>query len=162
MFKPQFGLLVMATLLLSPTFVDANEIGDSTNLSVGNIRIQTNSNGGVSLQTPNINLNTAESPEDRLLLSRRTRGWNRRPIWRRGRVIYSPSVVRQSTIIRQSNIDPYYRSSNRTSTVRTFGNGIHEQHHSVNCRPGSGSSVSQSSQTINGRVVRSKIRTNCS
>ncbi len=179
MFKRQFSLLVMATLLLSPTLVHANELGESTNLSVGNIRLQTNSSGGVSIQTPNINLNTAPSPEDRVLLSRTTRRRIRTPIRRtiirRGRIISSPSLIRQSTIIsqptiiRQSTIDPADRSINQTSTirsstVRTSSNGsqsISEQHNSVQCSPGSGSSVSQSTQTINGRTVSSEVRTNC-
>lgn len=183
MFKRQFSLLVMATLLLSPTLVQANELGESTNLSVGNIRLQTNSSGGVSIQTPNINLNTAQSPEDRVWISRTTRRRIRTSIRRpirtttilRGRVISSPSLIRQSTIfsqptiIRQSTIDPEYRSINRTSTirsstVRTSSNGsesISEQHNSVQCSPGSGSSVSQSTQTINGRTVSSEVRTDC-
>jgi ribosomal protein S30 len=65
MFKRQFSLLVMATLLLSPSLVHANESNEDTNISVGNIRVQTNSRG-TSIQTPGINVNTGSSDGDRI------------------------------------------------------------------------------------------------
>lgn len=101
MIKRQFSFLVIATLLLSPTFVSANESGESTNLSVGNIRLQTSSDGSVNIQTPKININTA-SLDRQVLISRRRRVVT--PAIRRGRIITTPTIIRTPRIDSQGRI----------------------------------------------------------
>ena len=131
MFNRQFNLLVIATLLLSPTFVSANEIGESTNLSVGKIRLQTNQDGSVNIQTPNINLNSATSSLDRQVLISRSRRRVRTPVViRRGRIITPAAIIRQPridpngriitspVIIRQPTIDPNGRIITPPAIIR--------------------------------------------
>jgi hypothetical protein len=160
MFKHQFNLLVVATLLLSPTLVHADEINDSTHLSVGNIHLQTSPNGGVNIQTPNIHINTDKPPADRTLISRNRRRY-RAPV-RRART-YPPAILNQR-INRDDQSTGTRTSTVRTSTIRSSDNGSQstsEQHQSVQCSHGSGSSsVVQSSQTINGRTVSSEVHCN--
>jgi hypothetical protein len=180
MLKRQFSLLAIATLLLSPTLVHADEIGESTNISAGNVRIQTDEYGVTKIQTPNVNITTAQPFANRWLISsrkRRTRTPVRKPVMKSGKMISAPSVRSQPPIaqppisqppISQPPIDSTNRSVvNQTSTIRsssqTSNNGSHsEQHSSVECSSsGSGTSVTRSTQTINGRTVSSEVRTNC-
>jgi hypothetical protein len=74
MLKHQLSLLAIATILLSPTLVHADEISGGKNLSVGNIKIQT-SDSGVSIQTPNVKIDTLKPSSGRILMgySRDTR-----------------------------------------------------------------------------------------
>jgi hypothetical protein len=181
MLKRQFSLLAIATLLLSPTLVHADEIGESTNISAGNVRIQTDEYGVTKIQTPNVNITTAQPFANRWLISsrkRRTRTSIRKPVVKSGQMISTPSVRSQPPIaqppiaqppISQPPSDSTNRSVvNQTSTIRssstTSNNGSHsEQHSSVECSSsGSGtSSVTRSTQTINGRTVSAEVRTNC-
>jgi hypothetical protein len=174
MFKRQFSLLAIATLLLSPTLVHAAEIGESTNISVGNIRIQTDGSGGTNIQTPNVNITTAQPFANRWLISsrkRRIRTSVRKPVMKSGQMISAPVVKSQPPIaqppIAQPPNDSTNRSVSQTSTIRssshTSNNGSHsEQHSSVECSSsGSGTSVTRSTQTINGHTVSSEVRTNC-
>jgi hypothetical protein len=175
MLKRQFSLLAIATLLLSPTLVHADEIGESTNISVGNIQIQTDGYGGTKIQTPNVNITTAQPFRNHWLISsrkRRIRTSVRKPVVKNGQIISAPSVMSQPPIAQPPIAQPPIDSTNRsvvtqTSTIRsssqTSNNGSHsEQHSSVECSSsGSGTSVTRSTQTINGRTVSSEVRTNC-
>jgi hypothetical protein len=179
MLKRQFSLLAIATLLLSPTLVHADEIGESTHISVGNIQIQPDGYGGTKIQTPNVNITTAQPFANRWLISsrkQRIRTSVRKPVIKSGKMISTPAVKSQATIaqppitqppISQPPSDSTNRSMSQTSTIRssshTSNNGSHsEQHSSVECSSsGSGTSVTRSTQTINGRTVSSEVRTNC-
>jgi hypothetical protein len=175
MLKRQFSLLAIATLLLSPTLVHADEIGESTNISAGNVRIQTDEYGFTKIQTPNVNITTAQPFANRWLISsrkRRIRTSVRKPIVKSRQIISAPSVPSQQPIAQPPISQPPSNSTNRsvvnqTSTIRsssqTSNNGSHsEQHSSVECSSsGSGTSVTRSTQTINGRTVSSEVRTNC-
>jgi hypothetical protein len=190
MFKHQFSLLAIATLLLSPTLVHANEIGESMNISVSNIQIQTDGSGVTNIHTPNVNITTAQPFTNRWLISsrkQRIRKSVRKPVMKSGQTISTPAVKSQPTIaqppisqppIAQPTIaqppisQPPSDSTNRsvvqqTSTIRssshTSNNGSHsEQQSSVQCSSsGSGTSVTRSTQTINGKTVSSEVRTNC-
>ncbi len=169
MLKRQFSLLAIATLLLSPTLVHADEIGESTNISVGNIRIQTDASGATNIQTPNVNITTAQPFTNRWLMSsrrQRIRKSVRKPVVKSGQMISAP-VVKSQPPIAQPPGDSTNPVVNQTSTIRssshTSNNGSHsEQHSSVECSSsGSGTSVTRSTQTINGRTVSSEVRTNC-
>jgi hypothetical protein len=186
MFNRQFSLLVMATLLLSPDLVHANQIDGDTHLSVGNIQIHT-TNNGTTIQTPQIQVNTPKPTENRTLLSRARRR-SRTTAIRRNRTS-APAILNkrvsadgQSTVttttstststtapIRSTNTStstiehttttaPIRRSTIRSSTMRNSSNGSQsEQHQSMQCN-GEGSSVSQSTSTVNGRTVSSEVR----
>jgi hypothetical protein len=182
MFKRQFSLLVMATLLLSPNLVHANEIDGDTNLSVGNIQIQNTSNGN-KIQTPNIQINTPKAAENPVIISRTRR--RSRTVIRSIRtskplvfnkkvnsdtqttVTTSTSPLPNSTIrsSTSSSTSPAPGSITRSSTIRNSSSGndsqaVNQQQQSMQCS-GGGSSVSQSTSTVNGRTVSSEVRTNC-
>lgn len=78
------------------------------------------------------------------------------------------STIRNSTIqnstIRSSGGDVQYPTpTTRSTTIRSSSGDsetVNEQHQSIQCS-GGGSSVSQSSTTINGRTVNSEVRSNC-
>jgi hypothetical protein len=180
MLKRQFSLLAIATLLLSPTLVHANEVSENTNISVANIWIQTDGYGVTNIQTPNVNITTAQPFINRWLMSsrkQRIRKSVRKPIVKSEKMISTPAVKSQPTIaqppITQPPIaQPPTNSTNRsvvqqTSTIRsssqTSNNGSRsENHSSVECSSsGSGTSVTRSTQTINGRTISSEVRTNC-
>lgn len=159
MLKRQLGLLVISTILLSTTLVHAAEIPEGTNISVGNIRVQTSDRGEVSIKTPNIEINTAKVIVGRVSIDRNRRRNRKAPSVRRGQVIPSAAILRQQAIDKINSIE----SSDRvgTSTTRTSTNDAHTvTEQNIKCS-GSGSSVVQSSQTINGRTVSSETRTNC-
>jgi hypothetical protein len=158
MLKRQLGLLIISTLLCSTTLVHAAEIPEGTNVSVGNIRIQTSDRGEVRIQTPNININPTKVTVGRGSIDRNRRR-NRTPSVRRKLVIPSAAILRQRAMDRVNSVE----SPNRvgTSTTRTSTNDAHTvSEQNIQCN-GSGSSVIQSSQTINGRTVSSETRTNC-
>jgi hypothetical protein len=185
MLKRQFSLLAIVTLLLSPTLVHADEIGESTNISVGKIQIQTDGSGVTKIQTPNVNMTTAQPFANRWLISsrkRRIRTPVRKPVVKSGQMISAPVVksqapiaqptIAQPTVAQPTVAQPPSDSTNRsvvqqTSTIRssshTSNNGSHsEQQSSVECSSsGSGTSVTRSTQTINGRTVSAEVRTNC-
>jgi hypothetical protein len=159
MLKRQLGLLVISTILLSTTLVHAAEIPEGTNISVGNIRVQTSDRGEVSIKTPNIEINTAKVIVGRVSIDRNRRRNRKAPSVRRGQVIPSAAILRQQAIDKINSVE----SSDRvgTSTTRTSTNDAHTvTEQNIKCS-GSGSSVVQSSQTINGRTVSSETRTNC-
>jgi hypothetical protein len=159
MFKHQLSLLAIATILLSATLVNAADIGEETNLSVGNIRVQTSNNGGVKIQTPNLTIDTAKSALGQVITSRNRRRY-RIPATRRGRVLYPTATTVHQRVI--GKVAPAaYPDRRRNSTIRTSNNDTHtmsEQH--IECH-GSSSSISQSSQTINGRTVSSEVHSSC-
>jgi hypothetical protein len=158
MLKRQIGLVAIVTLLLLPNLVSAAEIPENTNLSSSNVRVQISDRGGVIIQTPNINIDTTKPVIERVIISRKYRRY-RTPIVKRGRIV-SPTIVRQQAIDRVTPTVEHVDSI-RNSTIRTSTNDSHtisEQH--VQCH-GSGSSIVQSSQTINGRTVSSEVQTNC-
>jgi hypothetical protein len=64
-----------------------------------------------------------------------------------------PTTVRSSTIRTSSGDENSSQSSSQSSTS--------EQQQSVQCSGGSGTVVSQSSSTVNGRTVNSEVRRNC-
>lgn len=158
MLKCQTGLLTIVTLLLLPSLVSAAEISENTNLSSGNVRVQISNRSGVNIQTPNLNIDTTKPVTKRVLISRKYRRY-RTPVLKRGRIILPP-IVRQRLV---GKVAPTveYPDRIRSSTIRTSTNDSHtinEQH--VQCH-GSGSSIVQSSQTINGRTVSFEVQTNC-
>lgn len=185
MFKRHFSLLAIAALLLSPHVVQANQIDGDGNLSVGNVRIQTTGSGTI-IQTPKIQVNTPKSTDNRVSVNR-TRRRSRIPVIRRPRTSapmilnnrvstdsqttvitnttpISTPIIRNSTIRSSSgDAQPDPTSTTRSSTIRSSsGNSesVNEQHQSIRCS-GGGSSVSQSSTTVNGRTVKSEVRSNC-
>ncbi|WP_373547163.1 hypothetical protein [Chamaesiphon sp.] len=160
MFNRQFSLLVIATLLLSPNLVNANEIDENPNLSIGNVQIQT-TESGTTIQTPKIKITTPKATENRVIISR-TRRRNLTQV-RRGRTS-TPAMIRQRVESNRQNTNP--TAQIRNSTIRSSRNedsseSIIEQQQSVQCS-GSGSSVSQSSSTtVNGRTISSEVSKNC-
>ena len=160
MFNRQFSLLVIATLLLSPNLVNANEIDENPNRSIGNIQIQT-TESGTTIQTPNIKITTPKATENRVIISR-TRRRNLDRV-RRGRTA-TPAIIRQRVESNREITTP--TTQIRNSTIRSSRNedsseSTIEQQHSVQCS-GSGSSVSQSSSTtVNGRTISSESSKNC-
>jgi hypothetical protein len=185
MFKRHFSLLAVAALLLSPHVVQANPIDGDGNLSVGNVRIQ-NTGSGTIIQTPKIQVKTPKATNNRVSVER-TRRRSRIPVVRRTRTSapvilnkkvstdsqttvitntrpISTPIIRNSTIRSSSGDDRQYpTSTTRSSTIRSSsgdGESVNEQHQSIQCS-GGGSSVSQSSTTVNGRTVNSEVRTNC-
>jgi hypothetical protein len=159
MLKRQLGLLVISTILLSTNLVHAAEISGGTDLSVGNIRIQTSDRGEVNIKTPNIDINSGKVTVGRVSIDRNRRRNRKAPSIRREREIPSAAVLRQRAMDKINSGE----SPNQvgTSTTRTSTNDSHTvSEQNIQCS-GSGSSVVQSSQTINGRTVSSETRTNC-
>jgi sigma54-dependent transcription regulator len=159
MFNRQFGFLVMAVLVLSPSLVHANDIDEDDNLSVGNVQIQT-TRSGTSIRTPKIQIDSPKTTENHSVFSRSNR--RTRASIRRGRInppsgVFNRRVEQNETVTTTTNNPSVFRSS----TTRSSSNGsesVSEQRQSVNCS--SGSSVHQSSSTtINGRTVHSE--SNC-
>ncbi|WP_310484029.1 hypothetical protein [Chamaesiphon sp. VAR_48_metabat_403] len=191
MFHRQLGLLAIATLLLSPSLVHANEIDGDRNLSVGNVRIINTSNGTL-IQTPNIRVNSPTTTEQPVLISRIRRGTRIRTI-RRIPTTTNTTTIRRTTgtsapLIFNSKINSNSQQTTvttttsplpnttvstptttvRSSTIRTSSgdesssqSSTSEQQQSVQCSGGSGTVVSQSSSTVNGRTVNSEVRRNC-
>jgi hypothetical protein len=164
MFNRQFSLLVMATLLLSPTLVQANEIDGDTHLSVGNMQIH-KTGDGTTIQMPGMQINNPKAIENRGFISRNRRRY-RAPVIRRTAPVYVPPTVHQRVdpddeqSTTTTTTLPTRRSIIRSSTTRSSGNGsqsVNEQQQSIQCS-GNGSSVSQSTSTVNGRTVSSEVR----
>jgi hypothetical protein len=158
MLKRQLSLLVISTILLSTTLVHAAEIPEVTNLSVGNIKIQPRDLGAIIIHTPDIDINTTKVTVERGSINRNRRR-NRIPSARRKLVIPSAAIIRQRVMNKINQVESSARIG--TSTTRTSTNDsrtVSEQN--IQCS-GSGSSIVQSSQTINGRTVSSETRTNC-
>lgn len=184
MFKRHFSLLAIATLLLSPYVAQANQIDGDGNVSVGNVRIQS-TGSGKSIHTPKIQVNTPKSTDNRVSIER-IRRRSRIPAITRTRTSapmilnnkvntdsqttvitnttpISTPIIRNSTIRSSSGDVQYPTSTTRSSTIRSSSGdseSVNEQHQSIQCS-GGGSSVSQSSTTINGRTVNSEVRNNC-
>ncbi len=161
MLKHKLNLLLVSTILFSTNLVNAAEI-NHTNLSVGNVRSQITQLGAIIMHTPDIDLNTTKVTVERVAIDQKRRR-NRTPSARRKQVIPSAAVLRQQAIDKVNAKINSVEVPNRTgtSTTRTSTNDsstVDEQ--SIQCS-GSGSSVIQSSQTINGRTVSSETRTNC-
>lgn len=200
MFNRQLGLLAIATLLLSPSLVHANEIiNRDRNLAVGNVRIIDTSNGTL-IQTPNIQVSTPTNTAQPLLASRIRRRTSIRTIRRIPTTTNTTTIRRiptatgtttierttstsaplifnnrinstQTTVTTTTSPLPSTTVSTpdptvRSSTIRTSSgdeNGSQSsttQQQSVQCS-GSGTVVSQSSSTVNGRTVNSEVRRNC-
>jgi hypothetical protein len=159
MLKSRLGLLLISIIMLSTNLVHAAEISEGTNVSVGNIRIQTSDRGEIRIDTPNIDINTAKVTVGRVSIDRNRRRNRKAPSMRRGRVIPSAAILRQQAIDKVNSVES--PTTVGTSTTRTSTNDAHtvSEHH-IQCT-GSGSSVIQSSQTINGRTVSSETHTNC-
>ena len=160
MFNRQFSLLVMATLLLSPNLVQANEIDRDTHLSVGNIQIH-NTAIGTKIQTPNLTIGTPKTTENRVLVSR-TRRRYRTPAIRRTR-ISTPAIFRQRTVDADEQVTIITPSVIRSAPIQSSSNSsqsVNQQRQSIQCS-GGGSVVAQTTSTVNGRTVRSESRTNC-
>ena len=159
MIKRQLGLLVISTILCSTTLVHAAEMPGGSDLSVGNIRIQTSDRGEVNIKTPNIDINSAKVTVGRVSIDRNRRRNRKAPSMRRGSVIPSAAILRQQAMDKVNSVEPPDRVGN--STTRTSTNDSHTvSEQNIQCS-GSGSSVVRSSQTINGRTVSSETRTNC-
>jgi hypothetical protein len=159
MLKRQLGLLVISTILLSTTLVHAAEMPGGTDLSVGNIRIQTSDRGEVNIKTPNIDIGPEKVIVGRVSIDRNRRRNRKAPSLRRGRAIPSAAILRQQAMDKTNSVESPNRAG--TSTTRNSTNDSHTvSEQNIQCS-GSGSSVIQSSQTINGRTVSSETRTNC-
>lgn len=159
MLKRQLGFLVISTILLATTLVHAAEIPVGTDVSVGNIRIQTSDRGEVNIKTPNIDINPAKVTVGQISIDRNRRRNRKAPSVRRGQVIPSAAILRQQAMDKVNSVESPDRVG--TSTTRTSTNDVHTvSKQNIQCS-GSGSSVIQSSQTINGRTVSSETRTNC-
>lgn len=162
MLKRQLNLLLVSTILLSTNLVNATEINEVTNLSIGNVRGQITQLGAIIIHTPDIEINNTKVTVERVAIDQKRRR-NRTPSVRRKQVIPSAAILRQQAIDKVNAKINSVEVPNRTgtSTTRTSTNDsstVNEQ--SIQCS-GSGSSVIQSSQTINGRTVSSETRTNC-
>jgi hypothetical protein len=73
------------------------------------------------------------------------------------------STIQNSTIRSSGGGTQYPTPTTRSTTIRSSSGDsetVNEQHQSIQCS-GGGSSVSQSSTTINGRTVNSEVRSNC-
>ena len=173
MFNRQSGLLVVVILLLLPNLASASEVDRDVHLSIGNIYRHSTSNG-MSTDISQLSGNTRQ-------LIARNRQRNRTPI-RRKQPIYSPPAIIQkmdepTSKVRMPKMPsvpavPSIPSSTipttptvRSSIIRGSSNehGVEstvEQRQSVQCS-GSGTSVSRSSTTINGRTISSEVRGNC-
>ncbi len=178
MFKCQFGTLAIAILLLSPSWVSANEAIAFTDLSVGELQI-TATDRGTLLTTPNIFITTPTTAENRGLSGQRTSIRTNKSSTVtsvRSRVEIEDDddsdlpVVSSSPRYRISPIPsipqiPFDRSlpTVRTYSIRTTSvdnNSFSEQRQSVRCS--GGGTVSQSSSTtINGRTVTTQFRSQC-
>jgi hypothetical protein len=191
MFHRQLSLLAIATLLLSPSLVHANEIDGDRNLSVGNIQIINTSNGTL-IQTPNIKVSTPTTTEQPVFISR-IRRRTRIPAIRRIPTTTNTTTIQRTTrtsapLIFNNKINSNSQQTTvttttsplpnttvstptttvRSSTIRTSSgdenssqSSTSEQQQSVQCSGGSGTVVSQSSSTVNGRTVNSEVRRNC-
>ena|GEM_PF-6247420 len=167
MFYRQFTLIAIATLLLSPNLVNANEIDGDRNLLAGNIQILNTPNGTV-IRTPKMQVNTPKSSPGVInRRTRRTRTSIRRtrsaaPLIFNRKVNADVQIIRTTTgsgnnsIMRSSTI----RSSSNGGSTQTRSQSSSEQQQSSQCS-GSGTVVSQSTSTVNGRTVSSESRTNC-
>ncbi len=167
MFYRQFTLIAIATLLLSPNLVNANEIDGDRNLLAGNIQILNTPNGTV-IRTPKIQVNTSKSSPGVInRRTRRTRTSIRRtrsaaPLIFNRKVNADVQIIRTTTgsgnnsIMRSSTI----RSSSNGGSTQTRSQSSSAQQQSSQCS-GSGTVVSQSTSTVNGRTVSSESRTNC-
>lgn len=159
MFNRQFGLLVIAVLVLSPTLVHADDIDEDHNLSVGNVQIQTTPNGS-SVRTPNIQIDSPTKTAENRSIFNRNRQRTRTSVIRRGRTtpsgIFHRRAEQNETVTTTTNPSVFRRST--TSSSSNGSESVSEQRQSVNCS--SGSSVHQSSTTtVNGRTVHSE--SNC-
>ncbi len=168
MYYRQFTLIAIATLLLSPNLVHANEIDGDRNSSVGNVQIVNTPNGTV-IQTPKIQVVTPKStPGAVVSRTRRTRTSVRRTrtatplIFNKKVNSDSQTTVRtttdsgDTTITRSSTI----RSSSNSGNTQTSQSSSNEQQQSTQCS-GSGTTISRSTSTVNGRTVSSESHTNC-
>jgi hypothetical protein len=174
MLNRQSGLLVAAILLLLPNLASANEVDRDAHLSIGNI-YRHSTNNGASKDISQLSIGNTRQ------LIARNRQRNRTPI-RRKQPIYSPPAIIQkmdepTSKVRMPKMPsvpavPSIPNSTiqttptvRSSTIRGSSNehGVEstiEQRQSVQCS-GSGTSVSRSSTTINGRTISSEVRGNC-
>jgi hypothetical protein len=191
MFKRHFSLLAIATLLLSPTVAHADLIDGDGNVSVGNVRIQTTNRGTIiqtpkiQVNTPKSTDNRLSVNRTRrrsriparartsspMILNKKVSTDSSTTVIKTTTPVSIPTIstptIRNSTIqnstIRSSGDDGYPTPTTRSSTVRSSSGdseSVNEQHQSIQCS-GGGSSVSQSSTTINGRTVNSEVRSNC-
>ena len=160
MFNRQFGLLLIAALVLSPTLVHADDIDEDNNLSVGNVQIMTTPNGS-SVRTPNIQIDSPTKTVENRSIFNRNRQRTRTSVIRRGRTtpsgIFRRRVEQNETVTTTTTNPSVFRRST-TSRSSNGSESVSEQRQSVNCS--SGSSVRQSSTTtVNGRTVHSE--SNC-
>jgi hypothetical protein len=130
MLKRQFSLLAIATLLLSPTLVHADEIGESMNISAGNVRIQTDEYGFAKIQTPNVNITTTQPFATRWLISsrkRRIRPSVRKPIVKK-QTDYFCTICSQSTTNRTTtNLTTVNLTTTDLTTSKQFYQSICRQ-----------------------------------
>ena len=159
MFNRQFGLLLIAALVLSPTLVHADDIDEDNNLSVGNVQILTTPNGS-SVRTPNIQIDSPTKTAENRSIFNRNRQRTRTSVIRGGRTpsgIFRRRAEQNETVTTTTTNPSVFRRST-TSRSSNGSESVSEQRQSVNCS--SGSSVRQSSTTtVNGRTVHSE--SNC-
>jgi hypothetical protein len=168
MYYRQFTLIAIATLLLSPNLVSANEIDVDRNLSVGNVQILSTPNGTV-IQTPKIQVVTPKSsPGATVSRTRRTRTSVRRTRTATP-LIFNKKVNSDSqTTVRTTTTDSGNTSTTQSSTIRSSSDSGNTQasqsssnrQQSTQCS-GSGTTISRSTSTVNGRTVSSESHTNC-
>lgn len=160
MFNRQFGLLLIAALVLSPTLVHADDIDEDNNLSVGNVQILTTPNGS-SVRTPNIQIDSPTKTAENRSIFNRNRQRTRTSVIRGGRTpsgIFRRRAEQNETVTTTTTTNPSVFRRSTTSRSSNGSESVSEQRQSVNCS--SGSSVRQSSTTtVNGRTVHSE--SNC-
>ena len=160
MFNRQFGLLLIAALVLSPTLVHADDIDEDNNLSVGNVQIMTTPNGS-SVRTPNIQIDSPTKTVENRSIFNRNRQRTRTSVIRRGRTtpsgIFRRRVEQNETVTTTTTNPSVFRRST-TSRSSNGSESVSEQRQSVNCS-GGGSVRQSSTTTVNGRTVHSE--SNC-
>ncbi len=117
MLNRQFGLLVMVALLISPNLAQANQVDGTTDLSVGNVRIQTTPNG-TKVQTPGVQIDSPKSTENRVAVSRTTRRRSRVAPVRRSRTS-TPLILNKKVSTDSKTTVTTTTSPGSSSTVRT-------------------------------------------
>jgi hypothetical protein len=116
MLNRQFGLLVMVALLISPNLAQANPVDGNTDLSVGNIRIQTTPSG-TKVQTPGVQIDSPKSTANRVAVSRTRRRSRVAPVRSSGTSV--PMILNKKVSTDSKTTVTTTTSPGSSSTVRT-------------------------------------------
>ncbi|WP_309742307.1 hypothetical protein [Chamaesiphon sp. OTE_20_metabat_361] len=169
MFYRQFTVVAIATLLISPNFVQAREVygEEDLNLSVGNVQILNTPDGSI-IQTPKIQVSTP-LPSSRAVVTRtrRTRTSIRRtrtatPLIFNKKVNSTTSKTVTTTTNSGGNTSIVQSSTVRSSSdgsTKSTQSASTDRQQSIECN-GNGTTVSRSTSTVNDRTVSSQ-QTSC-